>query len=107
MEIVLTERAGVHAKLIKDLSKHMAVPASRIFSILGVPKATAEKKVAAGEMLAGQGGQAAIGMVRLLGIAQDMVANSTSSDAKNFDAAKWLGRWIEVISARARWPKAR
>ena len=96
MEIVLTERAGVHAKLIKDLSKHMAIPASRLFAILGVPKATAEKKVAAGEMVAGQGGQAVIGMIRLLGIAQDMVANSTSDDARSFDAAKWLGRWIEV-----------
>ncbi len=96
MEIVLTERAGVHAKLIKDLAKHMAIPASRLFTILGVPKATAEKKVAAGEMVAGQGGQAVIGMVKLLGIVQAMVANSTSDDAKGFDAAKWLGWWIEV-----------
>jgi putative toxin-antitoxin system antitoxin component (TIGR02293 family) len=96
MEIVLTERAGVHARLIKDLAKHMAIPASRLFAILGVPKATAEKKVAAGEMVAGQGGQAVIGMIKLLGIAQDMVANSRSDDAKGFDAAKWLGRWIEV-----------
>ncbi len=96
MEIVLTERAGVQAKLIKDLASRMALPASRMFTILGVPKATAEKKVAAGEMVAGQGGQAAIGMIRLLGIAEDMVANSTSADAQGFDAAHWLGRWIEV-----------
>lgn len=96
MEIVLTERAGVHAKLIKDLARHMAIPSSRLFAILGVPKATAEKKVAAGEMVAGQGGQAVIGMIKLLGIAQAMVANSTSDDAKGFDAAKWLGQWIEV-----------
>lgn len=96
MEIVLTERAGVDARLIKDLATHMAIPASRLFAILGVPKATAEKKVAAGEMIAGQVGQAVIGMIRLLGIAQAMAANSTSADARGFNSAKWLGRWIEV-----------
>ena len=96
MEILLTEREGVHAQLVKDLSKHMAIPASRMFRILGIPKATADKKVAAGDRVAGQGGQAVIGMVKLLGMAEDMVASSTSDDAKGFDAAKWLGQWIEA-----------
>jgi uncharacterized protein (DUF2384 family) len=34
-------------------------------------------------------------MVKLLGIAQSIVANSTASEARDFDAAKWLGLWIE------------
>lgn len=34
-------------------------------------------------------------MIKLLGIAQDIVANSTAPEAKVFDAAKWLGQWIE------------
>lgn len=96
MQLVLTERAGVDARLIKDLARRMEIPASRMFAILGVPKATAEKKVAAGERVAGQGGQAAIGMIRLLGIAQDMAAASTAAEARGFDATCWLGRWIEV-----------
>jgi putative toxin-antitoxin system antitoxin component (TIGR02293 family) len=96
MELVLTERAGVHARLIKDLARHMAIPASRLFAILGVAKATAEKKVAADETIGGQGGQAVMGMVRLLGIAQAMTASSTADEAKDFDAAKWLGRWIDI-----------
>ena len=95
MQIVEIERAGVVGSFIKDLSKRMEIPSSRIFSILGVPKATAEKKAAAGEMLAGSGGQAAIGMVKLLGIAQEIVAHSTAREAQGFDAARWLGRWIE------------
>lgn len=95
MEIVEIERQGVLGAFIKDLSKRMEVPTSRIFHILGVPKATAEKKAAAGELVGGRGGQAAVGMIRLLGIAQDMVENSTAAEAKNFDAAKWLGQWIE------------
>jgi putative toxin-antitoxin system antitoxin component (TIGR02293 family) len=95
MQIVEIERAGVPGTFIKDLSKRMKIPSSRIFRILGVPKATAEKKAATGAMVAGRGGQAALGMVRLLGIAQSIVANSTAREAKDFDAAEWLGVWIE------------
>jgi putative toxin-antitoxin system antitoxin component (TIGR02293 family) len=95
MELVQTERAGVVGSLIKDLSRRMEIPSSRVFRILGVPKATAEKKAAAREMVSGRSGQAAIGMVRLLGIAQEIVRDSTAREAQDFDAAKWLGRWIE------------
>jgi putative toxin-antitoxin system antitoxin component (TIGR02293 family) len=96
MELVRLELQGVQGAFIKDLSKSMDLPASRVFSILGVPKATAEKKAAAGEFLRGSGGQSAIGMIRLLGIAQDLVDSSTAIEAQDFDAAKWLGRWIET-----------
>jgi putative toxin-antitoxin system antitoxin component (TIGR02293 family) len=95
MQIVEIERKGVPGFFIKDLSKRMELPSSRIFRILGLAKATAEKKAAAGEMIAGRGGQAAIGMVKLLGIAQRIVSDSTADAAQEFDAARWLGRWIE------------
>jgi len=96
MEIVEIERQGVQGSFIKALSKRMSVPTTRIFAILGVPKATAEKKAASGEFVSGAGGQAAIGMIKLLGMAQDIVSNSTADEAHNFDAAKWLGQWIEL-----------
>ncbi len=95
LQLVEIERQGVLGSFIKDLSRRMAIPSSRIFAILGIPKATAEKKAAAGERVEGRGGQAAIGMVKLLGIAQDIAANSTASEVKTFDATKWLGQWIE------------
>jgi putative toxin-antitoxin system antitoxin component (TIGR02293 family) len=95
LQLVEIERQGVLGSFIKDLSRRMEIPSSRIFTILGVPKATAEKKAAAGERVEGRGGQAAIGMVKLLGIAQEIVANSTAREAKTFDATKWLGQWIE------------
>lgn len=96
MEIVQLERRGVQGRFIKDLSKSMGLPSSRVFSILGVPKATAEKKAAADELVTGRGGQSAIGMIKLLGIAQEMVENSTAPEARSFDTAKWLGQWIET-----------
>jgi putative toxin-antitoxin system antitoxin component (TIGR02293 family) len=99
MQIVEIERIGVPGVFIKDLSKKMEISSSRFFKILGVAKATAEKKVAAGQKVAGSGGQAAIGMAKLVGIAQRIVANSTADAAKGFDAAKWLGQWIESPQA--------
>lgn len=95
MEIVSVERSGVNTAFLKDLSKHMQMPAVRIFDIVGVPKATAEKKAAAQEPLAGAGGQAALGLARLLAMANSIVANSTAQEAQGFDAGKWLGQWIE------------
>ena len=95
LQLVATERHGVPGAFLKDLSRRMALPSGRMFSMLGVPKATAEKKAASGEVLSGSGGQAAIGMARLLGVAQGIVANSTAPQAQGFDAAKWLGLWLE------------
>jgi putative toxin-antitoxin system antitoxin component (TIGR02293 family) len=96
MRLIETERAGVAGAFVKDLSRRMEIPAQRMFDILGVPKATAEKKVAAGELLSGSGGRAAIGIARLLGMASGIVSNSTAPEARDFDAAKWLGRWLET-----------
>lgn len=95
MVLVETERHGVDGRFLKDLSKRMDVPATRIFDMLGVPKATAEKKSAAGEVLTGSGGQAAIGVAKLIAMAQEIVANSTAKEAHDFDAARWLGQWLE------------
>lgn len=95
MEIVEVERRGIDSMFLKDLSRHMHVPAVRLYDIVGVPKATAEKKVAANEPIAGAGGQAVLGLARLLAIARHIVENSTAPEAKGFDAAKWLGQWIE------------
>ena len=94
-EMVDIERRGVHGRLVKDLAKSLQLPAARVFSILGIPKATAEKKAASGTALTGSAGRAALGMVKLLGLAQAIVASSDSPDAKGFDTSKWLGQWIE------------
>jgi len=94
LELVEVERNGVGGRLLKDMAKEMDIPTSRLFLMIGVPKATAEKKAANNEAITGAGGQAAIGMVRLLGIAQSIVENSTA-DVKDFDVRKWLGQWLQ------------
>ena len=96
IQLIEIERKGVAGIFVKDLSRRMEIPAQRMFDILGVAKATAEKKVAAGELLTGNGGRAALGIARLLGIAKEIVENSTAAEAKDFDSAKWLGQWLET-----------
>ncbi len=96
IQLIEIERKGVAGIFVKDLSRRMEIPAQRMFDILGVPKATAEKKVAAGELLTGNGGRAALGIARLLGIAKEIVENSTAAEARDFDSAKWLGQWLET-----------
>lgn len=95
-ELVEFERHGVHGRFLKDLSRRMEISQMHVFDMIGVPKATAEKKVAAGEVISGSGGQAAIGMAKLIAKANDIVANSTAAEARNFDVAKWLGKWLEI-----------
>lgn len=95
MQLIETERRGVAGVFVKDLSKRMGIPAHRMFAIVGVPKATAEKKAADGQRLAGNGGRAALGIARLLGMAEEIVDNSTAPEARDFDSARWLGKWLE------------
>lgn len=95
LEIVALEKTGVRGAFLKALSTKMNLPSSRMFEILGIPRATAEKKASRNEIVGGRGGQAAIGMLKLLGIAKELVEASTAKEAEGFDAAEWLGRWIE------------
>lgn len=95
LQLVGIEREGVEAGFVKDLARRMDVPASRLFAILGVPRATAEKKASAKERIGGIGGVAALGLIRLLGLAQQIAAASTHPDAAKLDVPRWLGQWIE------------
>lgn len=95
-QLVEFERHGVGGRLLKDFSRRLDIPQMRIFEMIGVPKATAEKKVASDGQLSGSGGQSAVGLARLLAKAQDMVSRSTAREARDFDAAKWLGHWLQL-----------
>jgi putative toxin-antitoxin system antitoxin component (TIGR02293 family) len=94
-ELVRTERSGVPAAFVKDLAVKLDIPVSHLYAMIGLPKATAERKAAAGELIAGGPGQAALALARLLGMAQALVADSTAADAPGFDTGAWLGRWLQ------------
>jgi putative toxin-antitoxin system antitoxin component (TIGR02293 family) len=95
VQIIEIERQGIASTFIVDLSKRMDLPSSRMYAMLRIPSATAARKSAAGAVIDGRAGLATMGMIKLLGIAQDIVQDSTSPEAEGFDTAKWLGQWIE------------
>ena len=95
VEWVEMERQGVAGAFIADLSKRMELPQSRVFAMLRIPPATAARKAAEGAVIDGRAGLATLGMIKLLGIARDLVQDSTAAEAKDFDSVKWLGQWLE------------
>lgn len=92
MQWVDIERQGVDAAVLGDLAKRMEVSYSHLAETVGIPKATAARKLANNEKVSGA---AAIALARLLTLADDIVADSTASEAKAFNTARWLGQWIE------------
>lgn len=99
LEMVEIERIGVPGAFITDLSKRMDIPSKRIFEVLRIPPATAARKTAPGANVDGRAGLAAIGMIKLISLAQDIVDDSTAENAKGFDVVRWLGQWIEQPQA--------
>ena len=92
MQLLETERQGVDASFLADMAKRMDVSLSHLAETVGIPKATAARKLARNEMI---DGAAAIALTRLLAIANEIVQDSIAPQAQTFDTAKWLGQWIE------------
>lgn len=95
LQLVETERQGVPAQFVKQLSQQLKMPANRMFVILALPKATAAKKAAKGGTLTGQSAHAALAVTKLLGMAEGMLQRSTAPEAEHFDVGRWLGEWLE------------
>lgn len=94
MDIVALERHGVQRRFVKDLSKRIGISMDRLNEIMGISSADVERR-AAKALERGPGGHAAVVMAQLIAKAQEMARDSTAEAAESFDAAKWLGCWIE------------
>lgn len=86
-------RNGVVASHILDLVEAMHVSRERLLSMLGMPDALIGRRVRQGVMLSREQSERVLGLLRLIGQVAIMVDNS--GDPKEFDAARWLGRWLE------------
>ncbi|MDP2440205.1 MAG: antitoxin Xre/MbcA/ParS toxin-binding domain-containing protein [Hydrogenophaga sp.] len=91
MQTLETERKGVSAAILNELARRMELPTSYIAMALGISKVTAHRKIATGKLV---DGRPIVGLVKLLALAQEIVDESTSSQAEHFDTVKWLGQWI-------------
>lgn len=93
MQLLETERRGISAQFLTDMAKWMNVPFTHLAESIGIPKATAVRKQAKNDLI---DGASAIALARLLGIAREIVEDSTSERAPIFDTARWFGKWIEL-----------
>ncbi len=99
MQRIEAELRGVPAVLLRDLAVRMNIPSRQICSMLGVSEASVARKAKSGAMIGGSAGQAALGLGKLLATARTIVADSTAPEAKDFDYAVWLGRWVNCPQA--------
>jgi putative toxin-antitoxin system antitoxin component (TIGR02293 family) len=90
--IALVKR-GVPAGDVFKIAKTIGRPKERLMKVLGLPRATIDRKARAHQHLSIEHGERLIGFSKLVGQVQVMVEQS--GDATGFDAAKWLGAWVE------------
>jgi len=89
-------KAGLPARLLTTLADDMHVTRERLYGWLGIARATANRKVKADEVLSQDESERALGIARLVGQVEKVVAES--GDSTDFDAATWTARWLEQPS---------
>jgi putative toxin-antitoxin system antitoxin component (TIGR02293 family) len=93
MERVEMVRAGLRSTLPAEIAARMGVSRERVYAMLGLPRATVERKVREGKPLATSEGSRVLGLARLIGLVERIVLES--GNPEGFDAAVWLGDWLD------------
>lgn len=86
-------RNGVAASRILELVEAMHVSRERLLGMLNLPDASVKRKIRQRAMLSQEQSERVLGLLRLIGQVAVMVEHS--GDPKEFDAARWVGDWIE------------
>ncbi len=86
-------REGLPARLLTTLANDMHIPRERLYGWLGIARTTANRKVKEDELLSQDESERALGIARLVGQVQAMVAES--GNPVGFDAARWAASWLE------------
>lgn len=90
--IALVKR-GVAAGEVLKIARTIGRPKERLMQVLGLPRATVDRKARANRQLSVEHSERLIGFSRLVGQVEVMVGQS--GNPAGFDAAKWLGNWLE------------
>jgi putative toxin-antitoxin system antitoxin component (TIGR02293 family) len=86
-------KAGLPARLLTKLAEDMNVTRERLYRWLGIARATANRKVKADGVLSQDESERALGIARLIGLVDKIVAES--GDPDGFDAARWTATWLD------------
>lgn len=92
LERVAQIRHGIPAAAVKQLLSEVPMGQGAGLAALNLPVATINKKVKQHAALSPDETERVLGLARLLGQVQAMVAES--GDPAGFDAGAWLARWL-------------
>lgn len=93
LERVEAIKSGVSATLAVAVAGKMGVPKERLFTTLGISRATIDRKVRENKNLSADEGSRVLGMARLVGQVQALVEES--GNPEGFNAAEWIAGWLE------------
>lgn len=89
-------RSGVPADDFKHYVSGLGVPQERVYHMLNIPTATVNRKAAQHKVLTAEESAKVVGMAKLIGQVETMLAESGDPEAiAGFDAGKWLTDWME------------
>jgi putative toxin-antitoxin system antitoxin component (TIGR02293 family) len=90
-------KQGVPAGLVAVISEDMAISKDKLYSTLGLARATTNRKLRARQTLTQDESERVLGIARLVGQVDLMVRESGVSE--QFDAAKWVAAWLDRPNA--------
>lgn len=93
LERVELVRDGVPAELLTYLAEALGISREKLYQMIGLPRSTGDRKVREGHRLDADQGERVLGLARLVGQVERMVAES--GDSEDFDAAGWLAAWLD------------
>ena len=89
-------RKGVKAADFKIFVSSLDIQQEKIFTMLDIATATVNRKASRNEALSREDSEKVIGMAKLIGQVESMLAESGDPAlVKDFDAVKWLTHWME------------
>lgn len=93
--LVLAIKRGVPSSDLVRVSEAMGRPKEYLYGLLRFPSATAKRKIKKEEPLTAEQSERLIGLQRLIGQVETMVAESGSVH-DDFDAAVWVADWLDT-----------
>jgi putative toxin-antitoxin system antitoxin component (TIGR02293 family) len=86
-------KRGISAKVLEQIARDMSIPKERLVGTLGLARATVDRKARENKPLSSDEGSRVLGMTSLIGQVQAMIEES--GNPEGFNAAEWVGRWLE------------
>jgi len=93
MDRIQMVKEGVPSSFVAVLVSELDMSKERFYGIIGVARATVDRKVKTRTALDRAESEGVLAMARLIGQVEEMVR--TSGNPEGFDAARWVADWLQ------------